>query len=109
MSNLISFYCPPGANKCVQRGVIFTALPHGSIRGSTLFCVTNAFKEHEEESAPIFSTLISPITSVNIEASQPDFLIKKVTCLERILNDSVCQAVCLVNSLGVLLHKNCLN
>lgn len=74
-----------------------------------LSAVTNAFKEREEELAPIFSTLISQIMSVNIESSQPDFLIKKVTCLERILNDSVCQAVCLVNSLGVLLHKNCLN
>lgn len=71
--------------------------------------VTNAFKECEEELAAIFATLISQIMSVNIESSQLDFLIKKVTCLERILNDSVCQAVCLVNSLGVLLHKNCLN
>lgn len=70
---------------------------------------TNAFQECEEALDPIFATLISQITSVNIESSQLDFLIKKVTCLERILNDSVCQAVCLVNCLGVLLHKNCLN
>jgi hypothetical protein len=46
---------------------------------------------------------------VNIESSQLDFLIKKATCLERILNDSVCQAVCLGNSLGALLHKNSLS
>lgn len=80
----------------------------GSIQGR-MFSVTNAFKERGEELAPIFSTLIPQIMYVNIVSSQPHFLIKKVTSLERILNDSVCQAVCLVNSLGVLLYKNCLN
>lgn len=80
----------------------------GSIQGR-IFSVTNAFKECGEELAPIFSTLIPQIMYVNIVSSQPHFLIKKVTGLERILNDSVCQAVCLVNSLGVLLYKNCLN
>ena len=83
-------------------------LSYGSIQGH-IFCVTNAFKERGEELAPIFSTLIPQIMSVNIASSQPHFLIKKVTCLERTLNDSVCQAVCLVDSLGVLLYKNCLN
>lgn len=67
--------------------------------------VTNAFQECEEELDPIFATLSSQIMSVNIESSQLDFLIKKVTCLERILNDSICQAVCLVNSLGVLTQE----
>ena len=80
----------------------------GSIQGR-MFSVTNAFKERGEELAPIFSALIPQIMYVNIVSSQPHFLIKKVTGLERILNDSVCQAVCLVNSLGVLLYKNCLN
>lgn len=80
----------------------------GSIQGR-MFSVTNAFKERGEELAPIFSTLIPQIMCVNIVSSKPHFLIKKVTGLERILNDSVCQAVCLVNSLGVLLYKNCLN
>lgn len=80
----------------------------GSIQGR-MFSVTNASKERGEELAPIFSTLIPQIMYVNIVSSQPHFLIKKVTGLERILNDSVCQAVCLVNSLGVLLYKNCLN
>ena len=80
----------------------------GSIQGR-IFSVTNAFKERGEELAPIFSALIPQIMYVNIVSSQPHFLIKKVTGLERILNDSVCQAVCLVNSLGVLLYKNCLN
>ena len=98
----------PTWSKCVQKRVIFTVLSYGSIQGG-VFCVTNAFKERGEELAPTFSPLIPQIMSVNIASSQHHFLIKKVTCLERILNDSVCQAVCLVNSLGVLLHKNCLN
>lgn len=51
---------------------------------STTVCsaVTNAFKECEGEVAAIFATLISQIMSVNIESSQLDLLIKKVTCLE---------------------------
>lgn len=66
---------------------------------------TSAF----EELAPPFSTRIFQILSVNIESSQPELLIMKVTCLERILNDSFCQAVCLVNSQVVLLYNNSLN
>ena len=57
-------------------------LSYGSIQGH-VFCVTNAFKERGEDLAPIFSTLIPQIMSVNIASSQPHFLIKKVTCLER--------------------------
>lgn len=48
-------------------------LSYGSIQGH-MFCVANAFKERGEELAPIFSTLIPQIMSVNIASSQPHFL-----------------------------------
>ncbi|EGV93067.1 hypothetical protein I79_000421 [Cricetulus griseus] len=46
--------------------------------------------------------------SVNKATSQLYFLIKKVPYLEKVLSDSVCQAVCLVISLDALLDKTVL-
>lgn len=107
-SSWIASHCLPWSKYIVDGWGLYSSGPAlKSISHHSVLLQPMRLKNVTRNEALAFP-LISQIMHVNITSLQLYFLIKKVSYLEKVLSDSVCQAVCLLISLDALLHKTVL-